>query len=146
MWTSVSMCVFKWVSVCQRASLKLSLRPPLSGSLSDSRHMNLNTILFTCELSWRALKAAGFADSGLVSLAPSPPMPLHPLPRALVAAVGRTAAGPRPAQLLLGHQRTWQTLWGENSKTTLITNIPQTCDYRLIPATTWRNNEQQACY
>lgn len=75
--------------------------------------MNFNTILFTCELSERALKAAGFADISLVSLAPSPLVPLLLLLLLLVpAAVAETTvAGPPPAQLLLGHQETWQTLW-----------------------------------
>ena len=117
----MSMCIFKLLSVRQCICLKQCVLPSLSGSQSDSHHEKLNTVLFTCELSWRALKAAGFAGSGLVSWAPSPLMPLFPLPPALAAVAGRTAAGPQPAQLLLGHQETWQTLWGEKSKTTFIT-------------------------
>lgn len=136
----MGICLSAW----QPKTACTSLCPPLSGSLSDGRHMNLNAILFTCELSWRALKAAGFAGSGLDSLAPSPLTPLVPLPPALAGVAGRTAAGPPPAQLLLGHQGTWQTLWGENIKMTLITNTFQMCDnslqihnYRYLPIGVW---------
>lgn len=78
--------------------------------------MNLtNYIIFTCELSWRASKAASCAGIGPVSL--SPPALLWPFLLLVLAVVGgRRVAGPPPAQLLPTHQETWQSLWRSNNQ------------------------------
>lgn len=82
----------------------------------NSWHMNLtNYILFTCELSWKASKAASYAGIGLVSLSPSallwPFLLLLLLLLVLAAGGGRRAEGPPPALLLPAHRETWQTYW-----------------------------------
>lgn len=74
-----------------------------------------NYILLTCELSWKASKAASCAGIGLVSLSPSAPLGPFLLP-VLAAAGGRRVAGLPPAQLLPVHQETWQTCWRSNKQ------------------------------
>lgn len=97
------------------------LLPFLNLNPSDSCRTNMKeTVVFTCELSWRALEAAGSAGIGPVSWVRSRWAPRPPPPPARATAAGPTVADPPPVRLLPGHRGTWRHLWGRRSRAVLI--------------------------